>query len=79
MSNITLSQIQQDPLDFARRIEAGESMLILKGGQALAEIKPIANPCATERPYGLADGEFTVPTGFDDPLPDEILREFEGA
>ena len=31
------------------------------------------------RPIGLAAGEFTVPDDFDDPLPEEILRLFEGS
>ncbi|MBX3178676.1 MAG: DUF2281 domain-containing protein [Candidatus Hydrogenedentes bacterium] len=30
------------------------------------------------RPAGLCRGEFIVPDGFDAPLPDEVLREFEG-
>jgi hypothetical protein len=30
------------------------------------------------RPYGLCVGQFTVPDNFNDPLPEEILREFEG-
>lgn len=30
------------------------------------------------RPFGLARGEFVVPDDFDDPLPDEILVDFEG-
>ncbi|MCW5853607.1 MAG: BrnA antitoxin family protein [Anaerolineae bacterium] len=30
------------------------------------------------RPYALARGEFEVPSDFDDPLPEDILREFEG-
>lgn len=32
----------------------------------------------TLRPFGLCAGEFTVPDDFDDPLPEEILKEFEG-
>jgi antitoxin (DNA-binding transcriptional repressor) of toxin-antitoxin stability system len=79
MSHITLLQIQQDPLDFARRIEAGESMVIVEGSRPLAEIKPITSSGGKQRPYGLAAGEFTVPADFDDPLPEEILREFESA
>lgn len=79
MSNITLSQIQQDPLDFARRIEAGESMMIVEGSRPLAEVKPVVTLGSTQRPFGLAAGEFTVPADFDDPLPEEVLREFEGA
>ena len=30
------------------------------------------------RPFGLCAGEFTVPDDFDDPLPEHVLREFEG-
>jgi hypothetical protein len=31
-----------------------------------------------KRPYGLAKGLFKVPADFDDPLPDDIIRLFEG-
>ena len=30
------------------------------------------------RPVGLCRGQFMVPDDFDDPLPDDILEEFEG-
>jgi hypothetical protein len=30
------------------------------------------------RPYALCAGEFEVPNDFDDPLPPEILKMFEG-
>ena len=33
----------------------------------------------SKRPFGLCQGQFVVPADFDAPLPDEILREFEGA
>lgn len=29
------------------------------------------------RPYGLCKDEFVVPSDFDDPLPDEIIKDFE--
>jgi hypothetical protein len=35
-------------------------------------------PPATQRPIGLCEGEFTVPDDFDDPLPPEVLKWFEG-
>jgi hypothetical protein len=31
-----------------------------------------------QRPIGLAKEQFTVPVGFFDPLPDDILDAFEG-
>jgi hypothetical protein len=36
---------------------------------------PLSNP----RPIGLARGQFTVPEDFNAPLPDDVLRTFEGA
>ena len=30
------------------------------------------------RPYGLCEGEFDVPDDFDDPLPEDVLKAFEG-
>ena len=36
-------------------------------------------PATQPRPFGLCAGRFTVPADFDRPLPDEILKEFEGA
>lgn len=29
------------------------------------------------RPIGLAEGKFVVPDDFDDPLPEEVLADFE--
>jgi hypothetical protein len=37
-----------------------------------------AEPQKGRRPFGLAKGEFVVPDDFDDPLPEDILRDFEG-
>ncbi len=51
-------------------------------GQPVAEIKPVAaaekSMANSPRPMGLAEGEFVVPDDFDAPLPEDILRDFEG-
>lgn len=78
MSTISVQEIQRDPLAFLRRVEAGEAFLVLRGERPFAEVKPIATPDAAPRPFGLCSGRFTVPDDFDRPLPDEILKEFEG-
>jgi hypothetical protein len=33
---------------------------------------------ATKRPFGLCAGKFVVPTDFDAPLPEDVVRGFEG-
>ena len=79
MSTITVQDIQRDPLTFLQRIQAGESLLVVSGERPLAEVRPVAAPPSQPRPFGLCAGQFTVPPDFDQPLAEEILKEFEGA
>jgi antitoxin (DNA-binding transcriptional repressor) of toxin-antitoxin stability system len=79
MSTISVQDIQRDLLTFLRRVEAGESFLVVRGDQPLAEVRPVVAPAAEPRPFGLCAGRFTVPADFDRPLPDDVLKEFEGA
>jgi antitoxin (DNA-binding transcriptional repressor) of toxin-antitoxin stability system len=78
MSTIGVQELQSDLLAFLRRVEAGESFLVLSGQHPLAEVRPVPAPASEPRPFGLCAGAFTVPPDFDLPLPDDILQEFEG-
>jgi len=75
---VTEEQIRQDLRTYLRRVEAGEAFVIVKAGRPIAEIRPVLLASKTLRPFGLCVGEFTVPDGFDDPLPEDIAHEFEG-
>jgi antitoxin (DNA-binding transcriptional repressor) of toxin-antitoxin stability system len=79
MSIITVQDLQRDLLDFLKRLEVGESFLVVRDEQPLAEIRPVSVPIGQLRPFGLCAGQFSVPADFDRPLPDEIVKEFEGA
>jgi antitoxin (DNA-binding transcriptional repressor) of toxin-antitoxin stability system len=79
MSTISAQDIQRDPLAFLRRVEAGEAFVVVRGEQALAEVRPLVPADTQPRPFGLAAGRFTVPADFDQPLPQDIIKEFEGA
>ncbi len=78
MSTITVQDLQRDPSGFLRRVEAGESFLVVQGDQPVAEVRPVSTEKRESRPYGLAAGQFKVPDDFNDPLPDEILKGFTG-
>jgi antitoxin (DNA-binding transcriptional repressor) of toxin-antitoxin stability system len=78
MTTISLHEMERDPLGYLRRVEAGEALLIVREDRPVAEIKPVPAAAATPRPIGLCAGEFTVPDGFDEPLPESLLRRFEG-
>jgi antitoxin (DNA-binding transcriptional repressor) of toxin-antitoxin stability system len=79
MSTISVQDIQNDPLAFLRRVEAGEAFVVVRGERSLAEVRPLTTPSTEPRPFGLCAGQFTVPADFDRPLPEEILKEFEGS
>jgi hypothetical protein len=79
MSSITTAEIERDPQGFLRRVGAREAFIVVSGQRAVAEVRPLTPGSAQPRPFGLAAGEFTVPPEFDDPLPDNLLQEFEGA
>lgn len=78
MSTISVLEIQQDPSAFLRRVEAGEELLVVRGEQAVAEVRPISPVSAGLRPYALCGGQFVLPADFDEPLPEEVLESFEG-
>ncbi len=78
MSTISVQEIQRDILAFLQRVEAGEAFVVLRDNRPLAEVRPVATGATQPRPFGLCAGQFTVPTDFDHPLPDAMLKEFEG-
>lgn len=78
MSTISVQEIERDPLAFLRRVEAGEAFIVVQGQRPLAEVRPVAGSDSQPRPFGLCAGRFTVPVDFDQSLPDEILKQFEG-
>jgi prevent-host-death family protein len=77
MSNVTVDEIQRDPLRYLQRVEAGEVLVIIRSNKPIAKLRPIASSKQL-RPFGLCAGEFTVPDDFDAPLPDDLLSAFEG-
>lgn len=77
MLNVTIDEIQRDPLKYLQQVEGGETLIIFRSDKPIAEIKPIASSQQL-RPFGLCAGEFTVPDDFDAPLPEDLLNAFEG-
>ncbi len=79
MTMISVLEIQKDPLGCLGRVEAGESLLVVRGDRPVAEIKPVSSSSRQPRPFGLCAGRFTVPDDFDSPLPEDVLKDFEGS
>ncbi len=78
MDYISPQDLQKDVAGLLDRVEAGEHLVIAREGRPVAELCPLSPPARELRPFGLAAGAFTVPADFDTPLPDQVLRDFEG-
>jgi antitoxin (DNA-binding transcriptional repressor) of toxin-antitoxin stability system len=78
MSTITPQDLAENSGALLDRVEAGEQLVVVRGGRPVAELRPVTPARQTRRPFGLVAGAFAVPDDFDAPLPDDILRGFEG-
>ena len=78
MSIVSLQELQRNPEALLDRVESGEHLVVIRGGRPVAELRPVSATQPAPRPFGLCIGAFTVPDDFDEPLPEEILRGFDG-
>ena len=62
---------------YVAQLQEGESILLCRRNEPVAEIRALPRARTERRPFGLARGQFTVPDSFFDPLPDDILEAFE--
>ncbi len=59
------------------RVEGGEEVVIARAGTPVAKLVPLP-PERPRRQLGFLDGKFKIPDDFNRPLPESVLREFEG-
>lgn len=59
------------------RVEAGEEIVIARAGKPVARLVPFDVP-SSRRPLGIDAGKIRIAEDFDAPLPEDILRDFEG-
>jgi antitoxin (DNA-binding transcriptional repressor) of toxin-antitoxin stability system len=74
--NVTVEDVKRDPEGVLHRVLDGETLVVTADDQPVAEIRPVER-IRRPRPFGLAAGTFVVPDDFDDPLPEDVLRDFE--
>ena len=62
---------------YVAELQEGETILLCRRNEPVAEIRALPSGRKKRRPFGLARGQFTVPASFFEPLPDEVLASFE--
>jgi antitoxin (DNA-binding transcriptional repressor) of toxin-antitoxin stability system len=60
-------------------LKEGDLIIICKRNQPIAEIRPIPQKAAKNRPVGLGKGTVEIGDAFFQPLPDDLLNLFEGS
>jgi antitoxin (DNA-binding transcriptional repressor) of toxin-antitoxin stability system len=79
MTKVTLAKAKAGLSALIDRVENGETVAITRRHRVVAEVRPARPPLrGARRPAGLCRGKFKVPRDFDAPLPDAMLRDFEG-
>lgn len=62
---------------YLKMIKRGETIILCNRNQPVAEIRALPEEHRKRR-MGLAQGQFTVPETFFEPLPGDILDAFDG-
>jgi prevent-host-death family protein len=63
---------------YLEEVEQGETIILCRRNQPVAEIRPLPARRHKKRPIGLAKGIFGVPDSFFDELPVDIVAPFNG-
>jgi prevent-host-death family protein len=77
MDTVNLYEAKTKLSSLVERAAAGEEIIIAKAGRPVARLVPLEKR-TKPRELGFLAGQVWVADNFDDPLPDEIHRGFEG-
>ena len=61
---------------YLEKLKKGETIILCKRNEPIAEIRPLPVHSNRKRPIGLAKGQLTIPKEFFDPLPDDVIQAF---
>jgi len=75
MAQVSVHEAKTHLSALLARVEAGEEIVIARGGTPVARLVPLER--SSRRIFGADAGLLRIPEDFDDPLPDELLAEFE--
>ena len=77
MKHVNIHEAKTGLSKLVERAEAGEEVIIARAGKPAAKLVPLTRLRGRRR-LGLLDGKFKIPDDFNQPLPESVLRAFEG-
>ena len=78
MFKVNLTDAKTHLSRYLNSVGKGETIVICRGNVPIAEIRPIPKPPMKMRLVGIDSG-MTIPPGFLDALPNDLLNAFEGS
>lgn len=78
MKKVNVHEAKAHLSELLAQVEQGETVAICRRNQPVAELRALPQSSRTPRPFGGAKGRFTLPATFFEPLPDDLLRLYEG-
>ena len=77
MTTINIYEAKTQLSKLVERAAAGQDVIIARGGKPVARLTRLAPPARKIR-FGLLKGKVKVDPDFDAPLPEDVVRAFEG-
>ena len=78
MIRVNIQEAKAHLSKYLAKLEKGETIILCRRNQPIAEIRPISPKRKNPRPIGLDEGKFKLGPEFFEPLPDELLDYFNG-
>lgn len=78
MIRIGVREAQRNLSRYLHLVEGGEVIVICRRSEPVAELRAIPKHPRRIPQLGCAKGTFVIPPEFFDPLPEDLLRAFEG-
>jgi prevent-host-death family protein len=77
MAKVNIRELKAHLSAFIDRVEGGETIIVAKRNEPVAELRPIARRSAA-RILGKPVKDLHVPATFFEPLPDDVVAAFDG-
>jgi len=77
MKRVNIHEAKTTLSKLVERVEAGEEIVIARARTPVAKLTALTK-ARPRRRLGLLDGKFKIPDDFNAPLPESLLRAFEG-
>ena len=77
LKQVNIHQAKTELSKLVERVEGGEEIIIARAGRPAVKLVPLPKRGARRR-LGVLDGKFTIPDDFNAPMPESLVRLFEG-